>query len=161
VRTRHDEVSCYVMVFEDQTKMRESESVLRESRDRAEAGDRAKSQFLPTMSHEVRTPLNGILGFTNLLLETPLSAEQHECMETIRSSGEALIQLTDDILDFARIESGNLKLDLKPCDPCESVEEALDLLATNAGSKRVELLHWIDESLPEHVLTDPGRLVRC
>jgi len=158
VRTRHDEVSCYVMVFEDQTEMRESESVLRESRDRAEAGDRAKSQFLATMSHEVRTPLNGIVGFTNLLLETPLSAEQHEYMETIRSSGEALIQLTDDILDFARIESGNLKLDLQPCDPRACVEEAIDLLATNAGSKRVELLHWIDESVPELVRTDPGRL---
>ncbi len=158
VRTRHDEVSCYVMVFEDQTVMRENEAVLRESRDRAEAGDRAKSQFLATMSHEVRTPLNGIVGFTNLLLETSLSAEQHEYMATIRSSGEALIQLTDDILDFARIESGKLKLDYQPCDPRESVEEALDLLATRAGSKRVELLHWVGEEVPELVRTDPGRL---
>ena len=158
VRTRRDEVSCYVMVYEDQTEMRANETMLRESRDRAEAGDRAKSQFLATMSHEVRTPLNGIVGFTNLLLETSLSAEQHEYMETIRSSGEALIQLTDDILDFARIESGNLKLDYQPCDPRESVEEALDLLASRAGTKRVELLHWVDESVPEFVRTDPGRL---
>lgn len=158
VRTRHDEVSCYVMVYEDQTEMRENEAVLRESRDRAEAGDRAKSQFLATMSHEVRTPLNGIVGFTNLLVETSLSAEQHEYVETIRSSGEALIQLTDDILDFARIESGNLKLDYQPCDPRESVEAALDLLATRAGSKRVELLHWVDDSVPEFVRADAGRL---
>lgn len=158
VRTRHEEVSCYVMVYENQTAMRENESVLCESRDRAEAGDRAKSQFLATMSHEVRTPLNGIVGFTNLLLETTLSSEQHEYMETIRISGEALIQLTDDIFDFARIESGNLKLDYQPCDPRESVEEALDLLATRAGTKRVELLHWVDESVPEFVRTDPGRL---
>jgi len=158
VHTRHAEVSCYVMIFEDQTEMRENESVLREARNRAEAGDRAKSQFLATMSHEVRTPLNGIVGFTNLLLETSLSEEQHEYMETIRLSGEALIHLTDDILDFARIESGNLKLDYQLCDPREGIEEVLDLLAARGGTKRVELLHWIDDSVPELVQTDPSRL---
>lgn len=158
VKTRQDEVTCYVAVYEDQTEMRQSETVLREAKEHAEAGDRAKSQFLATMSHEVRTPLNGIVGFTNLLLETPLDDEQEEYMKTIRTSGESLIQLTNDILDYARIESGNLQLELQPCDPRECVEEALDLLATRASAKKIEMLHWVDDGVPTYVQTDPGRL---
>lgn len=158
VRTRQDRVSCYVAVYEDLTEIRQNEAILREAKEQAEAGDRAKSHFLATMSHEVRTPLNGIVGFTNLLLETPLNPEQREYMQTIRSSGEALIQLTNDILDFARIESGKLKLDVQPCDPRECVEDALDLMATRASEKKIELLHWVDDKVPAIILTDPGRL---
>lgn len=158
VRNRHEVITCYVVVYEDQSEMRQNEKFLREAKEHAEAGDRAKSQFLATMSHEVRTPLNGIVGFTNLLLETPLNAEQQEYMQTIRSSGEALIQLTNDILDFARIESGNLQLDLQSCDPRECVEEALDLMAPRASAKKIELLHWVEDSVPELVMADAGRL---
>jgi PAS domain S-box-containing protein len=158
VHGRHDQTTCYVAVYEDMTEIRRNEAILREARDQAEAGDRAKSHFLATMSHEVRTPLNGIVGFTNLLLETTLTPEQREYMQTIRSSGEALIQLTNDILDFARIESGKLKLELQPCDIRESIEDALDLLATRASEKKLELLHWVDENVPPIVQTDPGRL---
>jgi PAS domain S-box-containing protein len=121
VRDRQDHVTCFVAIYEDLSEVRRNETILREAKEQAEAGDRAKSHFLATMSHEVRTPLNGIVGFTNLLLETPLNAEQEEYMRTIRSSGEALIQLTNDILDSARIETGKLKLDLQPTDPRECV----------------------------------------
>jgi len=110
------------------------------------------------MSHEVRTPLNGIVGFASLLLDTELTPEQQEFVETIRTSSETLIQLTGDILDYARIESGRLKLEAQPCDPRECVENALDLVATSAAKKNIELLHWIDESVPLAILADVGRL---
>lgn len=158
VLRRDGSLSCYVLILEDMTEVKRTESTLRDAKEEAEAGNRAKGKFLATMSHEVRTPLNGIVGFTSLLLETSLTAEQREYIQTIRTSSEALIQLTGDILDFARIESGKLKLDLQPCDPRECVEDALDLLAARAADKRLELLHWIESDVPTSVLADGGRL---
>lgn len=158
VKRRDGSLSCFVAVFDDMTEIRRKENELREARDLAQAGDRAKGQFLATMSHEVRTPLNGIVGFTNLLSDTPLSAEQRDYVQTIRSSGEALVQLTGDILDFARIETGKLVLEPVACDPRDCVEEALDLFATTAMAKNVVLLHWIDEEVPVAILADVGRL---
>ncbi|MEO5961163.1 MAG: ATP-binding protein [Opitutaceae bacterium] len=158
VKHRDGSLACFVAVFDDVTELKHRETELREARDLAEAGDRAKSQFLATMSHEVRTPLNGIIGFTSLLLETDLAAEQREYVQTIRASGEALIQLTSDILDFARIESGKLKLDALACDPRECIEDALDLLAAKAAEKNIELLHRVANDVPAAVVTDGGRL---
>ena len=158
VKHRDGTIACFVAVLDDVTEVKRREAELRDSRDLAEAGDRAKSQFLATMSHEVRTPLNGIVGFTNLLLDTQLSPEQRDYVQTIHSSGEALIQLTGDILDFARIESGKLKLDPVPCDPRECVEEVLDLHATRAAEKRIELLHRVATDVPGTILADSGRL---
>ena len=158
VHHRDGALSCFVAIFDDVTELKRKEAELRDARDLAEAGDRAKGQFLATMSHEVRTPLNGIVGFTSLLLETPLSAEQREYVQTIRASGEALIHLTGDILDFARIESGKLKLDPIACDPRECIEEALDLHATKAAEKNIELLHRASDNVPAAVVVDGGRL---
>jgi PAS domain S-box-containing protein len=158
VKHRDGTLACYVAVFDDVTEIKRREGELREARDLAQAGDRAKSQFLATMSHEVRTPLNGIVGFTSLLLDTSLAPDQREYVQTIRASGEALIQLTSDILDFARIESGKMKLDPAPCDPRECIEDALDLLATKAAEKNIELLHRIAPDVPSTVLADGGRL---
>jgi len=158
VRRPDDALACFVVVFDDATEAKEREAELREARDRAQAGDRAKGQFLATMSHEVRTPLNGIVGFTSLLLDTPLTTEQREYVQTIRMSTEALIQLTGDILDYARIESGKLKLDPLTCDPRECVEDTLDLLAPKADAKRIELLHRVADDVPAAVLADSGRL---
>jgi PAS domain S-box-containing protein len=93
-------LACYVAALEDVSESKRIEAELREARDRAEAGDKAKGQFLAMMSHEVRTPLNGIVGFTGLLLDTTLTTEQRDYAHTIRLSGETLIQLTGDILDF-------------------------------------------------------------
>ncbi len=158
VKQRDGRTACFVASFEDVTEVRRREAELREARDLAEAGDRAKGQFLATMSHEVRTPLNGIVGFTSLLLDTPLSPEQREFVHTIRASGEALIQLTADILDYARIESGKLKLDPIACDPREVIEEALDLHAAKAAEKGIELLHGSGPDVPSAVVVDGGRL---
>jgi CheY-like chemotaxis protein/nitrogen-specific signal transduction histidine kinase len=151
-------IRSFVAVFDDVTEIRETESMLREAKERAEAGDRAKGQFLATMSHEVRTPLNGIVGFASLLLDTELTPEQQEFVATIRTSSETLIQLTGDILDYARIESGRLKLEPQPCDPRECVENALDLVAATAAGKNIELLHWTEESVPPAISVDVGRL---
>ena len=123
-----------------------------------EAGDRVKGQFLAMMSHEVRTPLNGIVGFTQLLGETALTPEQRDYAQTIRMSGETLLQLTGDILDFARIDSGKLKLEPEPCDVRACVEDTLDLLAARAAEKRIELLHFVDPAVPARVMADPSRL---
>ena len=158
VKHRDGTLACFVAVFDDVTEAKRKEDELRDARDLAEAGDRAKGQFLATMSHEVRTPLNGIVGFTSLLLDTPLSQEQREYVQTIRVSTEALIQLTGDILDFARIESGKLKLEPLACDPRECVEDALDLLAARAVDKNIELLHRVADDVPSAVVTDGGRL---
>ncbi len=158
VKRRDGSLSCFVAVFDDMTEIKRKEAELREARDLARAGDQAKGQFLATMSHEVRTPLNGIVGFTNLLLDTELSAEQRDFVQTIRSSSEALIQLTGDILDYARIESGKLALEPAPCDPRECVEDALDLLAGPAGAKQLEMLHWVDDGVPASIMVDGGRL---
>ena len=151
-------IACFVAVCEDMTEIKRTEVMLRAAVERAEAGDRAKSRFLATMSHEVRTPLNGIVGFTSLLLDTSLTAEQREYVQTIRTSGEALIQLTSDILDFARIESDSLKLEPKPTSLRACVEDTLDLIAVPAAQKRVELLHWVDDSVPAVVMIDDARL---
>ncbi len=158
VKDRVGDTRSYVAVFEDLTEFRATETVLREAKERAEAGDRAKGQFLATMSHEVRTPLNGIVGFSSLLLDTALTPEQQEYVETIRTSSETLIQLTGDILDYARIESGRLKLDPQPCDPRECIENALDLVAAPATNKAIELLHWVDDSVPSAIVADLSRL---
>lgn len=158
VKRRDGTLSCFVAVFDDMTEIKRKEAELREARDLARAGDQAKGQFLATMSHEVRTPLNGIVGFTNLLLDTELTAEQRDFVQTIRSGGESLIQLTGDILDYARIESGKLALEPSPCDPRECVEDALDLLAGPAAAKKLEMLHWAADEVPASVMLDGGRL---
>lgn len=158
VKDRDGTIACFVAVFDDVSETKRREEELREATELAQSADRAKSQFLATMSHEVRTPLNGIVGFSSLLLETPLTPEQTEYVQTIRVSTEALIQLTGDILDFARIEAGRVKLDPAPCDPRECVEEALDLLAAKAAEKGLELLHRVDPDVPASIITDCGRL---
>jgi PAS domain S-box-containing protein len=158
VKRRDGSLSCFVAVFEDMTPSKKNEEALRAALERAEAGDRTKALFLATMSHEVRTPLNGIVGFTSLLLDTTLSAEQREYVQTIQMSGEALIQLTNAILDFTRIEAGTLKLETQQANPRAAVEDTLDLFGVTAANKGIELLHWVDDSVPAAVQVDDARL---
>jgi PAS domain S-box-containing protein len=158
VKNRAGRLTSFVAVFEDMTEVNRAQSTMRAALDRAEAGDLAKSRFLATMSHEVRTPLNGIVGFTSLLLDMPLTAEQRDYVQMIRTSGESLIQLTSDILDFAKIESRSVKLELRPGNPRVIVEDTLDLLAVQASEKQIELLHWVDDNVPASVLLDDARL---
>jgi PAS domain S-box-containing protein len=155
---RSGRLTHIIAVIEEVTERQHTEAALIYARERAEAGERAKEQFLAMMGHEIRTPLNSIIGFANLLLDTALTPEQSECVKIIYDSGESLLQLTSDVLDYSKIDAGRLSLEPQPCNPLECIESAFELLAARATEKHLELLHSVDRGVPAAVLADAGRL---
>nr|WP_244914042.1 ATP-binding protein [Methylobacterium frigidaeris] len=141
----------------DVTERVESARSLEEARSRAEAASVAKSRFLASVSHEFRTPLNGIMGMADLMLETPLSPEQRTYAEAVKTSGEALLSLIDGILDFSKIEAGRLDLAAEPFDPSALVESVVELLAPRAQDKSLEIAADL-EALPAHLIGDADRV---
>jgi PAS domain S-box-containing protein len=158
VRNDRGVLENFIAVEADITARVETENALRRAKSEADTASRAKSEFLAAMSHEIRTPMNGVIGMTSLLLESPLNHEQRDSVNTIRTSGEALLTIINDLLDFSKIESGKLELEHQPFELAGCIEETLDLFAGQAAARHIEVAHHIDSDVPAVVLGDVNRL---
>jgi len=148
--------SC-VVVLTDVTELKAREAELEVLLARAEAADKAKSDFLANMSHEIRTPMNGVLGMAELLSKSELDSRQKTFVDIMVKSGNALLTIINDVLDFSKIDAGQLRLRKSPFDPVEAIEDVATLLSAAAAEKDIELLVSGDQSVEHTFLGDPGR----
>ncbi|MEM7132661.1 MAG: PAS domain S-box protein [Chloroflexota bacterium] len=142
----------------DLSEQMRTEQILRDAKEAAETANQTKSLFLSNMTHELRTPMNGVLGMTSLLLETELEDEQREIVDTIRSSGDTLLTVINDILDFSKIEANKLELELVSFELSSAIEETTQLVKPTVDAKDLSLHCMIDTQVPAWILQDVTRL---
>jgi PAS domain S-box-containing protein len=158
MRNEKGEVIGVAGISRDVTKQVENEKFLIEAQQEAEAANKAKSAFLAMMSHEIRTPMNGVIGSASLLLGTELTPQQQEFVHTIEVSGENLLTIINDILDYSKIEAGKIELEKAPFNLRECIEDAFDLFVQPAAKKNVELLYYVGPDVPKMLIGDTTRL---
>jgi signal transduction histidine kinase/CheY-like chemotaxis protein len=158
VRDPHTGEVALRSVARDITQQKTSEQEILAALARAEQANAAKSRFLAMVSHEIRTPLNGIIGMAGLMKDSPLAADQKSYIDAISSSGDTLLNLIEDLLDTARIESGQVELALRPCNLRQLVEGVAELLAPVAQEKGLELATFIGPDVPQNLMLDSGRI---
>ncbi len=152
------EIQKYIAIESDITSRKKAETEIKLAKEEAEAGARAKSEFLATMSHEIRTPMNAVVGMTGLLLESELDDAQRDYVETIRTSGDNLLDIINDILDYSKIDSGYMELEHHPFNLVDSIEDVFELLSHRAFEKGLELVYYLEPEVPVDILGDSTRL---
>ncbi len=152
------EVVRFISIQRDITQWKKAGEALRQAKEAADAANRAKSDFLASMSHEIRTPMNAVLGMADLLGETPLTQEQHQYVEVLRSGGETILNLINDILDLAKVEAGQVTLERIDFDLPDIVEKVCEVMAFKAHQKELELACRILPEVPTRLVGDPVRV---